>query len=164
MTPFDLAHGFDNAQGVSVRGVDHQTINARFDQFVGAFAKVAGGPNSGGDPQTSQVVLGGVRIFDCFLNIFDSDQALDALISINNQQFLDPVFLQHSFGLFERSANRNGYQRLFGHDFRDWNLEASLKPQVAIGNDADKVPIFIYYRHTADVESLHHLKRFPHRL
>ena len=146
-----------------MRRINHQTIDARLYQLIGAFAKIAGRSDSSGDAQTSQIVFRCARILDCLLNIFDSDQSLDALVAINNQQFLYPMFLQYGFGLLECSANRNSDQRLFGHYFRNRNLKTSFESQVAVGNDADEVAVLVYYRHAAYVEPLHYLKRLPHR-
>ncbi len=100
-------------------------------------------------PRSSFAAVG---ILDRFLNVLDSDQSLDAFVFIDHQKFFDAVFLQYGLGLLERGADRNGDQRLLGHHFRNRNIEARFKTQVAIGDDADEMAVFIHHRHAADLE------------
>ena len=54
MTPLDFAHRFDHARRMAVRRVDDEAINARFDQLVGAFLKIAGRADRGRDAQAAR--------------------------------------------------------------------------------------------------------------
>jgi hypothetical protein len=49
------------------------------------------------------------------LNIFYSNQAFDALVAIDNQELLDPMFLEDRLGLLECGAHGNCDQGLRSH-------------------------------------------------
>src|SRR5918911_264344 len=160
MTALDLAHGFDDARGVAVGRVYDEAVGAGADQLVGALAKIARRADGGGDTQATQIVLRGRRVLDRLLYVFDRDQALDALVVINDEELFDTMLLQDGLGLFERRPDGNGDERLFGHHFGDGNVEPRLEPQVAIGDDPDEVAVLIYDGHAADVVALHHGQGF----
>ena len=73
------------------------------------------------------------------------------------------MFLENCFGLIQSRADGNRHQRLFGHHFRDRQLEPLFKSEIAIRDNAHQVPVFINHRHAADVITLHHVERFAHR-
>ena len=146
-----------------MRRIDHQTIDARFHQFISALSEISGRSYRRGDAQSSQVIFRRGRIFDRFLNVFDCNQAFQMLVAINDQKFLDAMLLQNSLRLIERRADRNSDERLFGHYFRNRQFESRLESQIAVRDDAHQVTGFIDYRDAADVIALHHVKRFAHR-
>jgi hypothetical protein len=112
---FYFADGFEHAQRVSVGSIYNQTIHPGFNEFIGAFAIVSRGSNRGGDAQTSQIVFRRRGILNGLLDIFYGDQALDALVAVDNKELLDPMFLEDRLGLFECGAHGNCDQRLRGH-------------------------------------------------
>jgi hypothetical protein len=64
MTSFDFAHRFDRK--TVFLATDHQAVDARFNQLVGALAEIAGGPNCGRNSQPAQIVFGSGGILDRF--------------------------------------------------------------------------------------------------
>src|SRR6185369_3796134 len=148
---------------MTVRGVDHEAVDTRFHEFVGAFAVIAGGADRSRDAQTSQVIFSRRRILDGLLNVFDGDQSFYMFIVIDDEQFFDPMFLEHGFRLLERRTHRHSHQRLFGHHLGHWNVEARFETKIAVGDDADKMSGLIDDGHAADVKPLHHPQGFLHR-
>ena len=85
------------------------------------------------------------------------------LVAIDHQKLFDAMFLENCFGLIQSRADGNRHQRLFGHHFRDRQLESFFKSKIAIRDNAHQVAVFINHRHAADVITLHHVERFAHR-
>ena len=75
--------------------VDYQTINSSINQFVRPFSIVAGCSDRSRNTQTPEVVLCCGRILDCFLNVFDCNQAFDSLVVVDYQKFFDAMLLQN---------------------------------------------------------------------
>ena len=104
-------------------------------------------------------VLGGARIVALLLDVFDRDQAFENIGVVHHQQFLDAVLLQERFGFIERCADADGDQFVFGHHLRDRQVEPGFKPQVTIGEDADKLAI-LRNRDSRNTEAFHQRQRF----
>src|SRR5580765_3904624 len=147
---------------MSVRRVDNQTIDSRFDQFVGAFFEIAGGANRGGDSQPAQIVFGRGRILDRLLNVLNGDQTFEVFVVVDDQELFDPVLLQDCLRLIQGCADRNRYQRLRRHHFRNRQLETCFETQIAIGDNSYQVSVFIDDRYAADVITLHYIEGFTH--
>src|SRR5829696_7853375 len=129
--------------------VDDETIDACFYKLVSTFAIIARCADRSRNAQTSEVIFRCGWIFDCLLNVFYGDESFYMFVVVNNQQLLDPMFLQHGFGLFEGGAHWNRDERLFRHHFRDGNVESCLKTKIAIRDYPDEVTSFIHYGHAA---------------
>src|SRR5262249_55115070 len=127
--------GGQDAFGVPVGGVDHQGVDASANQFLGALEIIAGGAKGGGDPQPAEIVLGSKRVLDGFLDVFDSDQAFEAIVFVDDQQLFDAVPLQDRLGLVERRANRDGDEIVLCHGFTDRQVEAGFETQISIGQN-----------------------------
>src|SRR2546425_12867422 len=102
---------------MTMRRVDHETVNTSLDQFVGALAEVASGANRRGHSQTTEIIFCRRRIFDCLLYVLHRNETLDPLVAVNDEELLNAMLLQYSLGLFERRADRDCYQRLPRHHF-----------------------------------------------
>src|SRR5258706_9093189 len=76
-------------------------------------------------------------------------------VFIHDEQLFDAVLLQLYFCLVECGPDRHGHERLRRHYLGNRYVEPSLKPQVAIGDNADEQPRTVYDGNTADLESLH---------
>ena len=103
-----------------MRGVNHQTVDARFHQFVRTFFEIAGRADGCGYSQATQVVLGGGGVFDCLLDVFDRDQSFQMLVVIDDQKLFDAMFLQDCLCLIQGGANRHGHKRLRRHYLGHW--------------------------------------------
>src|SRR2546428_10306123 len=102
---------------MTMRRVDHETVNTSLDQFVGALAEVSGGANRRGHSQTTEIIFCRRRILDGLLYVLHRNETLDSLVAVNHEQLLNAMLLQDGLGLFERRADRDRYQRLTGHHF-----------------------------------------------
>src|SRR6266850_4284066 len=162
MTALDLAHSFYDARRMTMRSVDHQTIHARTYQFVRALAEISGGADRCCYSQTAEIVLCCGGILNRLLNVFDGNQTLQTLVDINDQKLFDAMLLQDCLRLIQGRADRNGHQWLFGHHFRYGQVETLFKSQVAVGDDADQMAVFIHHGNAADVITLHDIERIAH--
>src|SRR5205085_3591989 len=156
----DLADGFDDARRVAMRGVNDETINTRFDEFIGALAEISGRADGGGDAQTTEIVFRGRRVLDRFLYVFDRDETFEMFVLVYDEQLFDAMLLQDGLRLFERRADGHGDERLLGHHFRDGDVVSRLEAQVAVGDDADEMPALVNYGDAADLVALHRDERF----
>ena len=100
------------------------------------------------------LVLAGHGILQFFLDVLDGDEALQLVLIVDHQQLFHAVLVQDQFGLFQRSAHRNGDQVLLGHHVADGNVGAGFKAEVAIGEDADE-PLALGNRHAGDFIAAH---------
>src|SRR5947209_13388539 len=97
-----------------VRGVNDETVNTRFDEFVGALTKISGCADGGGDAQAAEIIFRRRWVLDRFLYVFDRDETFEVFVLINDQEFFDAMFLQDGLRLFERRADGHGDERLLG--------------------------------------------------
>ena len=132
----DGLDGFHHALGVAVGGVDGEDVGFRFGHFDGAFEEIAGGADGGADGEAAVVVFCGAGIFEFFLDVFNGDEALEVEVLINDEKFFDAVFLENFFGFFERGADGDGDEIVFGHDLADELGVIFFEAQVAVGEDA----------------------------
>ena len=84
---------------------------------------------------------------------------LRCLSLVDDEKFFDAMLLQNRFGLLERRADGHGDERLRRHHFGDGDVVARLEAEVAVGDDADEMPVFIDDGHAADLVTLHHGQR-----
>ena len=84
---------------MAVRGIDHDQIDARLDQPLGAVEALVADRGRGGDAQAALLVLAGVRIGDRLLDVLHRDQADAAVLVVDHQQLLDAVLVQQALGL-----------------------------------------------------------------
>ena len=68
------------------------------------------------------------------------------------------MLVQDVFRLFERGAHRDGDQIFFGHHLADGNIEAGLKAQIAIGENAHQLSV-LGDGHAGNFVLAHHFER-----
>ena len=56
--------------------------------------------------QATFAIFGGVRVLLPFFDIFDRNQAFEVPFAINQWQFLDPMFAEDLFRIFQRGSHR----------------------------------------------------------
>ena len=130
------ADRFHDARGMSVRRIDCQHIDLRAREVHGALEKISRRADGRAHEQAPLAVLGRARKLQLFLDVLDGDQSLEVEIGVDDQQLLNPVFLQEALGLFERRAHGHGHQIVLGHDGADGLIEIFFKAQVAVRQDA----------------------------
>ena len=122
--------------------IDGEDVHFCFGQFLRSLQKIPGGADRRADTQASLRILGGVRILQFFLDVFDRDQALEVVLIVDHEEFLDAVLVENLFRFLQRRAHGNGDEIFLGHHLVDGNVEAGFKAQVAVGEDADKLSVF----------------------
>ncbi len=138
---FDGADGFEDARGVAVGGVDGEGVDAHFDEAGGALEEVSRGPDGSGDAEAALLVLGGVGVFQLFLDVLDGDEAFELVVVIDDEEFLDAVLVEDVLGLLERGADGHGDEVLLGHDGVDGEVGAGDEAEVAVGENADELAV-----------------------
>ena len=146
---------------MAVGGVDGDDVYLAADQFLGPFEKITGRANGGAHAQAALFVLGRVGVLQFLLNVLDRDQALERVVVVHHQQFLNAVSVQNAFGVFKRGADGNGDEPVAAlrHPRRDRQMEIGFKAQVAIGEDADQMAALGRHRNAGDAELLHQFER-----
>ena len=96
--PLDAGDRVEHVLRMAMRGVDHDKVDARRDQRLGAGKALVADRGGGGDAQAALLVLAGVRIGDRLLDVLHRDQADAAVLRIDHQQLLDAVLVQQALG------------------------------------------------------------------
>ncbi len=130
--------GFDDADAVSVGGVDRENVHLPVHQFLGAFQKIARRADGRAHPQASLIVLRGVGIFEFFLDVLDCDQALQVVLVVDHKKFFDAMAVQDLLGLFQRRPDGNRDEVFLRHHVRHRQVETRFEAQIAVRQDADQ--------------------------
>src|SRR5262249_39776795 len=101
-------YGLENFRGVSVGAVDSEHVDFCVCEFVSTLEKVAGGSDGGADPEAALRILGSVGIFQLLLDVFYGDQALEVVLVVDDEKFLDAVLVKDLFRFLERGSHGNG--------------------------------------------------------
>ncbi len=159
-----LRRGVEHAAAVGVRGVEDEEVHLGLDQRRGALQVVARGADRRADAQAPELVLAGVRVLDRLLDVLDRDQPLEVAGLVDDEHLLDAVLVELGLGLFERRPLGDGDQVLLGHQLVDRLVEVLLEAEVAVGEDADQMPLGVGHRHARDLVAGHHLERLADAL
>ena len=115
----DARHGVEHLPGMAMRGVDHDKIDAGFDQPFGTHETGVANRGRGRDPQPALLVLAGKGIGDGLLDVLDRDQSDAAILRVDHQQLLDAVLMQEPLGLLLPDAFADRDELFLGHQFGD---------------------------------------------
>src|SRR5688572_13039739 len=66
--------------------------------------------DGGGNAQAALLVLCGERVFDFLGDVFDSDEAFEVLVLVNNKEFLDAMLVQNALSFIQCRSNCNGHE------------------------------------------------------
>ena len=127
---------------MAVSRIDHNRVNFRAHQFGHAFQIITSSADRGAYPQPALAVFCGEGVFDLLRDVLDCDQSLEILVFIDNQQFLDPVFVQQPLSFLQCSAHRNSDEIFFRHDFADRQMKPRFEAKIAIRQNADQPAVF----------------------
>lgn len=71
-----------------------------------------------------------------FSDVFYGDKAFEVEVLIDDEKFLNAMFLENFFGLIQGGADGNGDEIVFGHDLADELAVIFFESQVAVGENA----------------------------
>jgi len=95
------------------------------------------------DAKPAELVLAGVRVFFDLHDVLDCDEAFEPATIIHHEQLFDAALLEEFLGIFERNADRGGYQVLLRHELGDLHRLVRFEAKVPVGDDADElVPLY----------------------
>ena len=121
-----------------MRGVQYDHVDPCFAQRLDALEGIRRRADRRPDAQAPTHILARSRKFRGLLKILDRDHALELVVAIDDQDFLDAVLVQQSLHfLFGRIFTHRDEARFGRHDRADRGIECPLEAQVAVGDDAD---------------------------
>ena len=132
---------FEHQRGVAMGAVNGQHIHFACASSCARSRKSPVAPIAAPTRSRPVRIFGGVGILQFLLNVLDRDQALEDVLVIHDQQLFHAVLVQNLFRFLQRGAHGHGDQVVLGHDLADRNIEAGLKAQIAIGENADQFAV-----------------------
>ena len=143
---------------MAVGGVHHQQIHLGLHQFRRALQVIARGSQGRAHAQAPLLVFAGVRILDLFLNILYGNKSSQIIVLIDHQKFFHAVLVEYLLGFFQGRADGDGDQVFLGHHVFHRQVEAVLKAQVAVGQDAHQLAV-LGDGHAGNLVLLHDFER-----
>ena len=124
---------------MTVRGIDHDEVDAGIDQGFAAGEAGLADAGGGGDPQSALFVLAGIRMRHRLLDVLHGDEADAAIIGVDDQKLLDAVLVQEPLGFLLADAFAHRDQAFLGHQLGDFLPLVGGEAHVAVGEDADEL-------------------------
>lgn len=152
---FEHLDAVDDADALTVGGIDHDEVHSGFHEGFGTFVWLAEGANCGSAYEAAFVIFCGVGVSFDFFDVFDRDEALEIAIFVHDGEFFDPVLGKESLGLVESCAGLTGDEVFGRHSVRDAAGEVGFKSDVAVGEDADEFAFVIGDGNPANMKMLH---------
>ena len=131
----DGFQGIDDAFGMTVCAVEAYHIHSVLLERGGPVQHVRGDAQGSPHPESAEIVLYGVRITLELYDVAIRDQSHQFAIACHDRKFLDLIFLEDLFRLFQVRTFRGGDQPFAGHDFADLSFIVMFKTQVPVGQD-----------------------------
>ena len=113
----------------------------RADQRLRAFEIIAGGSDRGSDAQASLSILGRVRVFQLFLDVFDGDETLQVVLIVDDQQLLDAMPVQDRSAASSVVPTGTVIRFSFVITSEIGQVETRFKAQVAIGENTYQLAV-----------------------
>ena len=95
--------------------------------------------DSGRGQKPALLVPCAVGILNGFFYIFNGDKTFEIAVFIYYGKFLYSMLAQNFLGLVQRSAFGRGDKPVLCHNVRDRLVEISFEPQIAVGENTDKL-------------------------
>ena len=149
------ADDVDDPGGLAVGGVDHEHVDSRVAQRLGALPRVAEEADGRADAQAALLVLGGERVLLALVEVLDRDEAGELAVVVDQRQLLDAVLREDRDDVVRADADVRRDEALARHDVLDEGrraLEARDEAHVAVRDDADQLPVGVDDRKTRDAE------------
>ena len=139
----------ENSRRVTVGGVDDDHVDARVAERARAVPGITEEPDRRADPQTSLVILGGVRVLLALVEVLDRDEPAETTARIHQRELLDLVLGEDGNRAVGVDAHGSSDQGGLRHDVPDEGralLEGGDEAHVAVGDDADQATVALHNR------------------
>ena len=120
---------------MTMRGVDHDAIDAGVDQHERALEPMVADGRGGGDPEPSLGILAGGRMQGRLFHVLDGDEADAAEILVDDDQLFEAMLMQQPARLVLAYAFPDG-DEIFGHQFADRLQGIVGEADIAVGQYA----------------------------
>ena len=148
---------------MTVRGIDHDHIDACIDQHLGALLGAFADADRRADPQTPEPVLARERMLGGLQDVLGRDQAAQIEVLVDHQHALEPVLVHQRHCLFAACAFAHRDQlRARRHDVPDRLAEIGFKAQIAVGDDADHAARGIDHRQAGNLVLIREVQHIAH--
>src|ERR1700730_11929108 len=107
---------------MAMGGIDTENVNARLVQSGSALFTLGPDTNSSADAQAAHRVFAGKRMARGFVHVFDSNQAAQTVMHVDQRQLFNAMLLKNFLGILKADAGPRG-GNLGRHDFPHWPLE-----------------------------------------
>ena len=111
----ELTQRLDDSRGVTVGAIQHQHVNPGRHRLLGALDALHVRAYRHAYAQASFLVFCRKRKLDLLCDVLNRNQSLEHKVVVYYRHLLDAVAAQDVFGLFQRGADRNRNEALFGH-------------------------------------------------
>ena len=153
----------EHAGRMAMRGIDHQDIDARLDQRLGALQAGRAGADRGADPQPRVGVLARAREGLRLLDVLDRHQPDQPIVVVDHQELFDAMLVQELLGLVAADALGHGDQLVRGHQIAHRDVRIGREAHVAIGQDADQAAVALDHGNPGDAMRRHQVQGIGER-
>src|SRR5204862_1008178 len=129
---------------VAVRRIDHQHIDAGFDQRASAIPIVRCA-NRGSDAQSAVLILVGIRKIAPLVDVLYRDQSTQRTLLVDHRQLLDAMLAEYRLGFVECSPDGGGDGLLRGHRLAQSPIGIPPELEVAVGDASDELSVAIHH-------------------
>ena len=158
----DPGDAVEHALRVTVGGVHHDHIHARFHQRGDALFGAAAGAHGRADAQTALAVFTGVGVAGGFFDVLDGDHAAQLAGVVDHQDLFDAVLVQQGLHFVGAGALFHRYQAVAaGHDVGHGLVVVGDEAGVTAGDDAHHLLAF-HHRHAGDVVGVGEVDQLAH--
>jgi len=143
---------------MTVGRVQDQQVHLGFHQRLGAIGEIIRDPQGGAHSEATLIVLARIRVLNLFLNVFDSDEALQMIRLIHDQHLFNPILMQVLLRFLQGGPNRYRYEPIPArrHHVSDGLLQVFLKPEIAIGHNTQQESVVVDHWNSRNAKTTHH--------
>ena len=143
-------------------GVDDDGVGAGVDQCLHAVEGVGGDAHSGGHAQAALLVLAGHGLVLGLGDVLIGDEPHQVVVLVHHGQLLNLVLLQNLGSVHQVRLLVRGDEVLLRHHLLYGAVQAALKAQVAVGDDAHEALLVVDHGYASDVVFGHDVKSLCH--
>ena len=143
---------------MAVGRVYHYGVGTGVDKGLHAVERVDGDAHAGGHAQAALLVFACHGLVLGLGYVLVGYQAHKVVVFVYHRQLLDLVLLQYLGCGGQVGLHVRCHEVVFRHHVVHLLVQVALKAQVAVGDDAHQVVVFVYHGYAADMVFCHHVE------